>query len=253
MARPKTVRLDPEQISSELKAHTEKPEQDQEAAQQEAIPQTEPKKTRAGRRPKVQVAARPQRASPRHPKSRVADLLGPPCLLPQEDGDAYHAIEGDFFKIIAPSNIIEAAWVRELTDGVWQERRLNQAKSASLKLGARQGYEATLNAILGPRPFFGASHGEILSIDLMKGKEKAQLAYESCAKKIGITQDDEIAVTFVERLKEQLSIQSAIDNIRRQRASVLAGIAPRRKSLATLLEVAAERAARRDGGSDGQG
>jgi len=253
MARPKTMRLDPDKMSPELREHFEKLEREKKAEKQSANAETEPKKTKIARRPKAQGAARPQRVFAPHPKSQVADLLGPPCLLPQEDGDAYHAIEGDFFKIIAPSNIIEAAWVRELTDGVWQERRLNQAKSASLKLGARQGYEATLNAILGPRPFFGASHGEILSIDLMKGKEKAQLAYESCAKKIGITQEDEIAVTFVERLKEQLSIQSAIDNIRRQRASVLAGIAPRRKSLATLLEVAAERAARRDGGSDGQG
>jgi hypothetical protein len=178
------------------------------------------------------------------PTSRVAKAFGPPGLLPGEDAFAYDAVEAEFHEIIAPRNIVEEGWVRELTDGVLEERRLSLARSVSIKVGRREGIEATVEAVLGPRvaPLgYGTPPGIKTSVGVMTGNVAATETYNDCLEKIGLTPDEHSAAVYVARLDKQLRIQTAIDTIRRRRAALLRDIESRRADMAKLLKVASER------------
>jgi hypothetical protein len=177
-------------------------------------------------------------------RHHMAAMLGPPSLLPEEDASAYHAIEAEFFDIICPRNIVEFTWVRELTDGVWEERRMTQAKAVSIKLGRRQGVEATVEAIKGPLPpnsVYTMPPALKASVAVMSGDAAATGDYANCAKKIGLTASDQLAAIYVARMGEQMKIQAAIDTIRRNRARLLRDIENRRNDMAKLVKTASER------------
>jgi hypothetical protein len=178
------------------------------------------------------------------PCSRVAKALGPPGLFPEEDTLAYFAIEAEFYEIIAPWNIVELGWVRELTDGVWDERRLSLAKAVSIKLGRREGIEAIVEAVRGPRVSprdYSTPPGIKTSIGVMTGNNEAKETYKDCLKQIGLAPDEHSAAIHVARLDKQMRIQNAIDTIRRRRATLLRDIENRRADMAKLLKVASER------------
>jgi len=178
------------------------------------------------------------------PTSRVAKAFGPPDLLPGEDALAYDAIEAEFYEIIAPRNIVEEAWVRELSDGIWEERRLSLAKSVSIKLGRREGVEATVEAVYGPRGTmmgYGTPSGLRTSIEVMTGDVAATKAYNDCLQKVGLKPEEHSAAIYVARLEKQLRIQSFIDGLRRRRTALLRDVEHRRADMAKLLKVASER------------
>ncbi len=186
----------------------------------------------------------PRRPTPDGPGSRLSAALGPPGLLPEEDAGAYDLIEAEFFNIISPRNIVEQTWVRELTDGVWEERRLLQAKAVSMKLGRRLGVEATVEAVQGPRltPLgYGTPPATKASINFMSGNRDAEETYADCAEKIGLTEGDDVAAIYVARLGQLMRIQDAIDRGRRNRSRLLHDIERRREDMAKLARTASER------------
>lgn len=74
-------------------------------------------------------------------------LLGPPPLLDGEDAEAFGALHAQLSTAVAPSDVIEHMWVRDVVDLLWETLRLRRLKTQLVQASAHQG----LDKILEPR------------------------------------------------------------------------------------------------------
>ena len=76
--------------------------------------------------------------------SDVAAVLGVPPLLPGEDREAYAMMTAQVAQAVAPHDIVEWFWVKDIVDNSWESARLRRLRAQVIALGRAQG----LNAIL---------------------------------------------------------------------------------------------------------
>jgi hypothetical protein len=80
--------------------------------------------------------AEPPRAEP--PPTDLQSLFGPVPLLAGEDASAYEALKGQIRAAVAPKDVIEEIWVRDVLDLLWETMRLRPAQGeADAGCGAR--------------------------------------------------------------------------------------------------------------------
>lgn len=65
----------------------------------------------------------------RSPESELIELLGPPALLEGEDVGAFNAMYDRVRGAVAPTDVIEAIWVRDIVDLVWETLRLRRLRA----------------------------------------------------------------------------------------------------------------------------
>src|SRR5271154_6152694 len=56
-------------------------------------------------------------------------LFGPPPLLEGENGAAYEVLNVHIHAAVAPKDAIEAIWVQDIVDQVWETMRLKRLKA----------------------------------------------------------------------------------------------------------------------------
>jgi hypothetical protein len=71
----------------------------------------------------------PSASSPRDLKS----LLGPPLLLEGEDAGAYDALYGHIRTAVAPRDVLEEIWARDVVDNLWEMLRLKRLKVSLMR------------------------------------------------------------------------------------------------------------------------
>src|SRR3954447_10584571 len=80
-------------------------------------------------------------ASPAGPEqvipSEIATLFEKPPLLPGEDPDAYDRLLTGVGVAVAPKDVIEWLWVKDIVDLLWEAQRLRRMRVALLT-GARR-------------------------------------------------------------------------------------------------------------------
>jgi hypothetical protein len=59
----------------------------------------------------------------------LIEILGPPPLLEGENLDAYNAMHDRARGAVAPADVIEEIWVRDIVDLVWETVRLRRLKA----------------------------------------------------------------------------------------------------------------------------
>src|SRR3954470_1610712 len=67
----------------------------------------------------------------------IAELFEPPPLLPGEDSGAYKRLLTGLGVSIAPADIVEWLWVKDVVDLIWEVQRLRRLRTALLA-GARR-------------------------------------------------------------------------------------------------------------------
>ena len=70
-----------------------------------------------------------------------------PPLLDGEDAGAYDALYGQIRTAVAPRDVLEEIWARDVVDNLWEALRLRRLKVSSMRASAHEG----VTRLLGPR------------------------------------------------------------------------------------------------------
>src|SRR5690242_17252318 len=76
----------------------------------------------------------------------ASQALPPPSFVNGEDAAAYHRLAARFAAAVAPANVIEEMWVRDVVDLVWDVLRLRRLKAGLFTVGASDGMRELLRA-----------------------------------------------------------------------------------------------------------
>ena len=89
----------------------------------------------------------------------LAELFGPPPLLPGEDGAAYEALFERIGATLKPRDIVEWLLARDVVDAAWESARLRRLRASLRTIGQRRGLKSLL-VEAGLDPFAGPA-GEV--------------------------------------------------------------------------------------------
>ena len=150
--------------------------------------------------------------------ARIAPLTPPP-LVRGEDRAAYDQLATRITMAVAPENVIEEIWVRDVVDLVWEAMRLRRLKAGLFTVGASDGMAATLRAIGGwssqAREWAARKPGAVAAVN-------AQLSAA------GLDMDDVTASTFAVRIDQFERIERMLAAVEVRRAAALNAIDNRR-------------------------
>jgi len=155
-------------------------------------------------------------------------LPAPPLAL-GEDRATYDQLAARITAAVAPENVIEEIWVRDVVDLVWEAVRLRRLKAGLFTVGASDGMAALLRAI-GEQYDFKAR-------DWAARKPAAVVAVNTQLSAAGLDMSDVATSTFAVRLDQFERIERMLAAVEARRAAALDAIENRR--LAERLRAAA--------------
>jgi hypothetical protein len=105
----------------------------------------------------VPTSARKPRAAPAlvpapQPTLPHAALFGAPPLVAGEDAAAYDALTARIAGAVAPADVLEEMWVRDVVDLAWEALRLRRLKALLLTSAAPEGLTQLLTPAIGAAP-----------------------------------------------------------------------------------------------------
>ncbi len=105
----------------------------------------------------VPIPARKSRApgtAPPAPQLALphAALFGAPPLIGGEDAAAYDALTARIAGAVAPADVLEEMWVRDVVDLAWEALRLRRLKALLLTSAAPEGLTELLTPSIGAAP-----------------------------------------------------------------------------------------------------
>jgi hypothetical protein len=162
------------------------------------------------------------------------DLLGPPPIISGEDPKEYAELLERIHDDVKPRDFIEAAFVRDIADHIWEIRRLRRLKAQLLQVAAPEGLKGVLrNLVDFP-----------LSDDLaMKWGQRDHHAIEKVDKllaKAGLTMDGVMAETLAVKLDAFDRIERLIGTAEKRYAAALHEIERHRETLADAVRATKE-------------
>jgi hypothetical protein len=168
-----------------------------------------------------------------------AALFGPPPLLQGEDAAAYDAMLERVAGAVAPADVLEEMWVRDVVDLTWDALRMRRLKAALLTAAAQEGLMAMLV------PLLGYSGADALSNQWAARESGAVLRVDALLAKAGLTRDAVTAQTLAARIDHVERIDRMIMHAEGRRAAALREIDRHRAHVALALHdaLAAEDAA----------
>jgi len=149
-------------------------------------------------------------------------VFGPPPLVAGEDAAAYEALRARVAVAVAPADVLEEMWVRDVVDLDWEAQRLRRLQAALLRVAAHEGLAVVLTPLLG----LSGAH------DLAARRVRALLAAA------GLGQDAVTAQTFAARIGDFDRIDRMIMQAESRRAAALHEIEFHRVLLAQALREA---------------
>jgi hypothetical protein len=172
------------------------------------------------------------------PKSRHLTVgppvgLPPPALLNGEDAAGYDRLAARITAAVAPENVIEEIWVRDVVDLVWDVVRLRRIKAGLFTIGARDGMAAILH---------GLGAWNVKPQDWAARKPAAIAAINAQLSAAGLDMNDVATSTFAARICEFERIERMLAAAEARRAAALDAIDNRR--VAERLRAAAQEAER---------
>jgi hypothetical protein len=83
------------------------------------------------------------------PPDRALDpIFGPPPILDSEDADAYEALHDRVRAAMAPADVIEELWVRDVVDLTWEALRLRRLKAKLMAVARPRALSAILRDLV---------------------------------------------------------------------------------------------------------
>jgi hypothetical protein len=145
--------------------------------------------------------------------------LPPPSLVNGEDAAAYDRLAARFTAAVAPANVIEEMWVRDVVDLVWDVMRLRRLKAGLFTIGASDGMVAILRGI-----------GALVSParDWAARKPEAVAAVNTQLSAAGLDMADVATSTFAVRIDQFERVERMLAAAEVRRAAALNAIDNRR-------------------------
>ena len=173
--------------------------------------------------------AEPPRAEPH---ADLQSLFGPAPLLAGEDASAYEALKGRIRAAVAPNDVIEEIWVRDVLDLLWETMRLRRLKAKLMQAAAHEGLDELL------RPLTGILEHQDLSNAWARRDEKSVKKVDALLKQAGLDQEAIAARTLAVKLDAFERIDRIIMQTEARRNMILREIDRHRDVLARRLREA---------------
>ncbi len=165
--------------------------------------------------------------------------FGPPPLIAGEDAAAYEALLARVIGAVAPADVLEEMWVRDVVDLDWEAQRLRRLQAALLTAATHEGLAVVLT------PLLGLSGAHDLAAQWAAGKRRAARRVRALLAAAGLGQDAVTAQTLAARIGDFDRIDRMIMQAESRRAAALHEIEFHRVVLAHALR---EALAAEDGG-----
>jgi hypothetical protein len=159
--------------------------------------------------------------------------LPPPTLASGEDAAAYAQLAASIRAAVAPANIIEEIWARDVADLTWDVVRLRRLKAGLFRVGASDGMKHLLH---------GIGEWKHSARDWAARKPATVAAVNTLLSTAGLDANDLSTSTFVARIVQFDRIERMLAAAEVRRAAALHAIENRR--VAERLRVAAQEAER---------
>ena len=173
----------------------------------------------------------PARAALPIPQSALphAALFGAPPLVAGEDVADYDALTARIAGAVAPADVLEEMWVRDVVDLAWEALRLRRLKALLLTSAAPEGLTELLT------PSIGAVQARELAEAWTAGGRRAARRVDTLLKAAGLARDAVTAQTLslhidgVERIDRMIMLAearraAALQEIERHRAALAQGL-----------------------------
>jgi hypothetical protein len=159
-------------------------------------------------------------------------LLGPVPLLEGEDASAYEALKRQIRSAVAPNDIIEEIWVRDVLDLLWETMRLRRLKAKLMRAAAHEGLDKLLRPLT---EIFG--HQVLISGWARRDRESVK-EVNALLKQAGLDQEAIAAQTLAVKLDAFERIDHMIMQTEARRNMILREIDRHRDALARRLREA---------------
>ena len=173
--------------------------------------------------------AEPPRAEP---PIDLQSLFGPAPLLAGEDASAYEALKGRIRAAVAPSDVIEEIWVRDVLDLLWETIRLRRLKAKLMQAAAHEGLDRLL------RPLTGILEHQDLSTAWARRDASSVKKVDALLQQAGLDQEAIAAQTLAVKLDAFERIDRLIMQAEARRNMILREIDRHRDVLARRLREA---------------
>ncbi len=192
-----------------------------------------------GSRPKPAQTGGPTDAADASPQPMSApqmidleSILGPAALLPGDDRTLYDRLTGRLMAAVQPHDMIEAIWVRDVADSVWESHRLRRYRRDILQSSRPAGLERLLKG------YHYGDTAEALAAAFARGQAKAAAEVRKLLEREGLGDEAIAAHGFVACLDEVERIDALIDRAEARTSTVLREVERRREAMARRLRVA---------------
>ena len=149
----------------------------------------------------------------------ASQALPPPSFANGEDAAAYHQLAARFTAAVAPANVIEEMWVRDVVDLVWDVMRLRRLKAGLFTVGASDGMAEILR---------GIGEARYVAKEWAARKPDAVTAVNTQLSAAGLDMGDVATSTFAARIDQFDRIERMLAAAEVRRAAALAAIDNRR-------------------------
>ncbi len=172
------------------------------------------------------------------PSTVDVDFFGPAPLIPGEDPEAYKALQTRVAAAVAPKDVLEEIWVRDVVDLVWETLRLRRLKAAFLSSAAYEGLAIVLRPL---KTDFTRCIGGGLSERWARGEPEAKKTVNGHLASAGLSIDDVMAQTVALKLEAIERIDRMLASAEGRRDAALRELTRHRETLAVAVRRATEK------------
>ena len=158
-------------------------------------------------------------------------------MIKGEDANAYAALAAQFWSHVAPKDVIEQLWLRDIVEYVWEAQRLRRHKAQLMATAAPDGLRRVLIGLNGGR---STEKQEALVSRWARSDPRALKEVEDLLTQAGLGPDAIATGTFISHLTDFERIERMIVQAEGRRDRALRDIEHRRDGLARRLREAAE-------------
>ncbi|GJE46231.1 hypothetical protein AEGHOMDF_5431 [Methylobacterium soli] len=167
-------------------------------------------------------------------------------LLPGENAEQYEALLRIIIQQVKPSDVIEAIWVKDIVDLVWEAKRLRRWRSQILNQGRLEAGTALILPVIeneNHNPFTSKSEHQreatTLAFGWLQNSKTETAAMERMLQARGLTPADVTAQAFQLRLSEVERVERMIASTDHRRDTLLREVERRRAGFSQQLRNAA--------------
>jgi hypothetical protein len=160
--------------------------------------------------------------------------LGAPVLQPGEDADLYDRLHARVTAAVAPRDVVEEFWVRDVVDLMWETLSLRRLKGLLLIVSARHGLQQLIS------PLFESGRSYDIADGWFARKDKAVQEVTQALARAGLTMEAVTAQTLSLKLDDIERIDRLIMNAEARRNAMLREVERHREVVAARLRHAAE-------------